>query len=404
MNKQRKDLSIIFQSALDAVNGTTVVNKQFKQNHYPNNLHIIAIGKAADAMLQGVPLNHIKSALLISKQGYISEKSKNNALIQWFESDHPIPKQASLDAGQALIEYLQKIPAQEPCLFLISGGASALVEVLNDGWNLSKLQELTDYLLANAYSIDEINAVRRSISKIKGGGLWDYMGQRSVFCLMISDVPDDDPKVIGSGLLFSSASDKFPYLPLKFANNIKRTAKIFKNVKSNSFSWEIIASLSDAKKAAAYKAKQLGYQVKVVDTFLEGKAEDAAKMCVKTLSKEEGTLFIWGGETTVKLPKNAGKGGRNQHLALTVAIEIQGMENTCLLAAGTDGSDGVTLATGVIVDNQTVKKGEKYKLNAIDYLKCADSNTYFQKTEDLIVTGATGTNVMDLVLGISFKK
>lgn len=402
MNKQRKDLLTIFQSALDAVNGTTVVNNQFKKSHYPNNLHIIAIGKAADAMLQGVPEDHIKSALLISKHGHISEKSKNNSLIQCVESDHPIPKQASLNAGQALIEYLQKIPTQEPCLFLISGGTSALVEVLNDGWSLSKLQELTDYLLANAYSIDEINVVRRNSSKIKGGGLWNYIDQRPVFCLMISDVPNDDPKVIGSGLLFPSYNDKFPELPLKYDKNTFKVRNSLKNTQSSDFSWEIITSLSDAKKAAQYKAEQLAYKVKVIDKFLDGDVEDAAKNCVKTIKKQADTLFIWGGETTVKLPENAGKGGRNQHLALAAAIEMQGIDSMYLLAAGTDGSDGMTSATGAIVDSQTVTRGMKQGLDASDYLKRADSNAYFKKTGEWVVTGATGTNVMDLVFGIKF--
>ena len=402
MNKQRKDLLTIFNYALDAVNGTTVVNKQFKKKNYPNNLHVIAIGKAADAMLQGVPLDNMKSALLISKHGHISQQSINNPLIHCIESDHPLPKQASLHAGQTLIEYLQKIPAQESCLFLISGGTSALIEVLNDGWNLQKLQELTDYLLANAYSIDEINAVRRSISKIKGGGLWNYIGNRPVFCLMISDVPNDDPKIIGSGLLFASDNSKLPKLPLKYDKQLLKVSKSHEKLQSGYFVWEILASLADAKKAAQHKAELLDYKVKVVDDFLDGSVADAANICVQTIQKKSDTLFIWGGETTVILPENAGKGGRNHHLALSAAIEMQGLENACLLAVGTDGSDGMTTATGAVVDNQTVVKGVSKGLDAVDYLKRADSNSYFQKTDELIITGATGTNVMDLVFAIKY--
>jgi len=396
----RADLLTIFHEAVDTVSGQGVVNKALATGDYSDSFHVVAIGKAADAMLQGVPSDQIKSALLISKQGHISQQSIDNPLIKCIESDHPVPTQTSLKAGQALIEFIQQLPAQEPCLFLISGGTSALVEVLKEGWNLQKLQELTDYLLANAYSIDEINAVRRRLSKIKGGRLWDYIGSRSVFCLMISDVPNDDEKVIGSGLLFSSDDNTLPELPLKYAKKIPIVDSRTKCVQPENFKWEIVASLSDAKKAAKHKAEQLGYKVELVETFLDGDAEDAAKMCVQTIQNQVDTLFIWGGETTVNLPEKAGKGGRNQQLALMAAFEMQGLEKVYLLAAGTDGSDGTTTATGAIVDNQTVVKGIPQGLDALDYLKRADSNTYFKKTDELIVTGATGTNVMDLVLGI----
>jgi len=399
----RADFLEIYHAAVEAVSGKTVVSKALAVGKYPDTFHVVAIGKAADAMVQGVPENKIKSALLISKHGHISQQSINNPLINCIESDHPIPKQASLKAGQALIEYLQKLPVEEPCLFLISGGTSALVEVLNDGWNLQKLQELTDYLLANAYSIDEINAVRRNSSKIKGGGLWNYVGQRPVFCLMISDVPNDDSRIIGSGLLFYSEDDvKLPKLPLKYAKYINSVKKEHENTGLEDFIWKIVATLSDAKKAAKIKAQQLGYTVNLVDKFLDGNAEEVATMCVQTIQKKSDILFIWGGETTVILPENAGKGGRNQHLALSAAIEMQGLENVCLLAAGTDGSDGMTTATGAVVDNQTVVKGVSKGLDAVDYLKRADSNSYFQKTDELIITGATGTNVMDLVFAIKY--
>ncbi len=400
MKNIHKDLMSIYQAGLEAVKGSVVVNKAFQKEFFSGaNFHVVAIGKAADSMLQGVPENKIISALLISKHNHISGRFKHASNIQCIESDHPIPKQSSLKAGKALIRYLEKLPTKEPCLFLISGGTSSLVEVVENGWSLSELAALTDYLLANAYSINEINAVRRRVSKIKGGGLCAYLGEREISCLMISDVPNNDPADIGSGLLFGERKQSLlPKLPKPWGEKIPLATQ---GLASHAFDWRIIASLDIAKKAAGKHAKALGYAVQIVPNFLEGDASWVAKTCIKTLKNGPDSLFIWGGETTIKLPNDAGKGGRNQHLALAASIIIQGRQEIVLLAAGTDGSDGVTEATGALVDNQTIKKGEKLGLAANDYLRRADSYHYFDQTDELIFTGATGTNVMDLLIGIA---
>ncbi len=400
MKNIHKDIMSVYQAGLEAVKGSAVVNKAFKQEFFSGaNFHVVAIGKAADSMLQGVPENRILSALLISKHGHISAQIKQKANIQWFESDHPIPQEASLKAGFALIEYLQKLPKHEPCIFLISGGTSSLAEVVKNGWSLSELSELTDYLLANAYPINEINAIRRRISKIKGGGLWAYIGDRQVSCLMISDVPSDDPVDIGSGLLFQAEQQQLlPKLPKYWANKIPSTTKHFSK---QPFDWEIVASLAIAKQAARECAIALGYDVKIMGGFLEGDTSAVAENCIKTLKSSPNSLFIWGGETTVKLPENPGKGGRNQHLALAASLLMQGDKKMYLLSAGTDGTDGMTDATGAFVDYQTIKKGARLGLEANDYLQRADSYNYFNKTGELIFTGATGTNVMDLLIGFA---
>ena len=296
-----------------------------------------------------------------------------------------------------LLDYLGNLPAVEPCVFLISGGASALVEVLEDGWDLQQLQELTDYLLANAYPINEINAIRRRLSKIKGGGLWQFIGERPVYALLISDVPDDDPAVIGSGVLFPVDETEMPVLPEKWLAKFKPYSV---KVQGDIFYWKIIASLAIAKEVATDTAKKLGYQTQCIEEFLQGEAAAVASDCVNILKQNPNIVCIWGGETTVNLPKNAGSGGRNQHLALAAAIQMQDMENSFLLSAGTDGTDGLTNATGALVDNNTVKNGLEKHLNAADYLINADSNTFLQALNATIVTGATGTNVMDLVIAL----
>ena len=397
MKTPQADLLEIFNSALASVNGLTAVRKEIENSQYPEEFHLVAIGKAADSMLQGVPEKRIKSALLISKHGHISDKTRNNPRVISIESDHPVPQQSSLKAGEMLLDYLGNLPAVEPCVFLISGGASALVEVLEDGWDLQQLQELTDYLLANAYPINEINAIRRRLSKIKGGGLWQYIGERPVYALLISDVPDDDPAVIGSGVLFPVNETEVPVLPEKWLAKFKPYSV---KVQGGNFYWKIIASLAIAKEVATETAEKIGYQTQCIEEFLQGEAAEVASECVDTLKQNPSTLFIWGGETTVNLPKNAGSGGRNQHLALAAAIQMQDMENSFLLSAGTDGTDGLTNATGALVDNNTVKNGLEKHLNAADYLINADSNTFLQALNATIITGATGTNVMDLVIAL----
>lgn len=423
MKQIRADLLTIFNAALHAVGGASAVKQELISGDYPDQFHLIAIGKAADAMLQGVievettTNKRILSALLISKHGHISPQTKNDPRILHLESDHPLPKQASLNAGAALTDYLSHLAKNEACLFLISGGASSLVEVLQDAWDLPQLQALTDYLLSNAYPIDQINIIRRRISSIKGGGLWQYINDRDgeregegedkedkedrpTHCLMISDVPSDNPADIGSGLLFPVNDIELPDLPEQFTALIP----VFQQHKqANNFTWKIIASLSIAKQAAAKKALELGYQANIQAEFLAGEATEVAKTCVRTSQENKNTLLIWGGETLVYLPENPGAGGRNQHLALSAAIAMQAtnINNTVLLAAGTDGSDGVSDATGAIVDKETVNRGSAKRLNAEDHLRAGDSNSYLNATQDTLLTGATGTNVMDLVLAIS---
>ncbi len=408
MKKIRSDFLTIFSAAIDAVGGESAVRREFesdsKNKKYPAQFHVVAIGKASDAMLQGIvatetPTNKkIKTALLISKHDHISEKMQNDPRVHSIESDHPLPKQDTMNAGKLLLDYLKHLPEKEPCVFLISGGASALVEVLHDGWDLAQLQELTDYLLANGYNINQMNAIRRRISQIKGGGLWQFVGNRPVYCLMISDVPGDSPTDIGSGVLFPVDDIELPELPEEFR---KKIPVFIQQKQAKGFVWKIIASLDVAKTAAAKKAAELGYSVDIQSEFLDGEASEVAKACVVLSQSKPETLFIWGGETMVYLPENPGAGGRNQHLALSAAIAIENNSKTVLLAAGTDGSDGVSDATGAIVDAETVKLGTSENLNAENYLTASDSNTFLTATNDAIVTGATGTNVMDLVFAIT---
>lgn len=403
MRQTEKDLLTIFDAALDSVAGRAVVANEFSVSggdRFAEKFHVIAIGKAADAMLQGVPEARIISALLISKHCHISLETQQQLHVDCIESDHPIPHENSLIAGNKLLEFLKNLPGDEPIVFLISGGTSALVEVLHDDWDLSQLRQVTDYLLSNSHNINQINAVRRRLSKIKGGGLWEYIGCRVVDCLMISDVPGDDPVNIGSGLLFPDKDNGLPAIPEKWLDRMPPVKSIKQPA---NFKWKVVASLDIAKQAAAAKASELGYKTKVIKQFLDGEAAHRAVDCLAATKTEPGKLFIWGGETTVDLPENPGLGGRNQHLALAAAIAMQELPESYLLACGTDGSDGHTDASGAVVNQQTVSAGKQFGVDAQTYLETANANVYFEKTNSLITTGPTGTNVMDLVFAISFN-
>lgn len=404
----------IYTTALAAVEGTQAVSayipvllkRQVLQENEP--ISAIAIGKAAEAMLQGL-LNskqlQVNDALLISKHGHISTASASNPIIHCIEADHPVPSTASLQAGKALTNYIARLPTQRTCMILLSGGTSSLVEVLDAQWELDELQALTEWMLADALSIDQINAVRSRVSQIKAGGLWRYFTSptRKLCCLLISDVPSDDKRVIGSGLLFPSSNHHIPATLPKHWRDKLATASVIQP--SAFFTSAIIASNRQAQRAAVKKAQQLGYQVKCNEAILEGDAVLIAQQCVQTLRDNRGKLHIWGAETTVRLPTVTGKGGRNQQFALAAAIEManKGDINMLLLAAGTDGSDGVTTDAGGFVSEHTVLWGEKKGLNAVRELQNANANAFLYASNALITTGVTGTNVMDLIIGYAYE-
>ena len=371
-----KQLLRLYQIALASVKGDNAVYNALMQQGSLPECHVVAIGKAAEAMYHGVRRyldGDIKTALLISKYGHFSPELLANRQVSTLEAAHPVPAESSLDAGNKLLDYLAHLPAGEPVLFLVSGGASSLCEVLEEGWTLEKLQIATKEKLANGAAIAEINAMRKQVSKIKGGKLWSFMGERPVFCLLISDVPGDDPETIGSGLLFPVPSDR-------------------------ELIWSIVAS--NQTMLAAIETTDSELPIHVMPEFLNGSAEAAAKACVSFVKQQPAGIYIWGGETTVQLPVQVGRGGRNQQFALAAALELEGCEDIYLLCAASDGSDGPTEDAGALVDGSTILRGKMENLDPIDCLMRADAGTFLAASGDLISTGPTGTNVMDIVIAL----
>ena len=402
----RKQVLNVFEAGVARVKGFNAVAEYLVSHSLSGEYHLIAVGKAASSMSLGalsVLKDQIVSGLVITKHDHTEDELCEYQNIRAMESDHPVPGESSIAAGKALIEFVQNAPANAKFLVLFSGGASSLMEVLADGMNLQKLAELNKVLLSIGFDITQMNQVRRAISHIKGGRLADFINGRETIALLISDVPGDDPAVIGSGPLTPVDEDindvELPEAITSILEGVIFTPAPSKDLFAN-ISTHVIATLDDAKQAAAKRAQDLEFNVVTHPEFMEGNAEKKAVELCNYLKSAEASMHIWGGETSLILPENPGRGGRNQHLAAVAACEIAGNENIVFLAAGTDGTDGPTPDAGGLVDGKTVEKGQLQDLNIGEFIKAANVGNYLEKTGDLVTTGPTGTNVMDLVVAL----
>jgi len=339
-------------------------------------LWVAAVGKAAAAMALGAHEARgpdIERTLVITKDGHTESGLAGLPGVEILHSSHPVPDERSLAAGARLLGFVDALPADAWPLFLVSGGASSLVEVPAAGMTLADLQRLNREGLAGGADIGELNRRRAAVSRIKGGRLAARLADRPGLALFISDVPGDDPAVIGSGLLAAAAG----------GDGLVR---------------RVIARVEDALQAVRERAAPLS--VAVAAERFTGAAERVAVRCVHELHLGEAQVQAWGGESVVQLPPGAGRGGRSQHLALTAARLIAGEEDLLLLAAGTDGTDGPTPDAGAIVDGGTAARAAAAGFAVEECLRRADSGRALEAAGDLLRTGPTGTNVGDLVIGL----
>jgi hydroxypyruvate reductase len=292
-----------------------------------------------------------------------------------------MPDERSLRAGQRLAEFVADMPAAVMPVFLISGGASSLVEVLAPGSTLEDLRRLNATGLASGEDIAALNARRRTISRLKGGGLTARLKGRVALALFVSDVPGDDPAVIGSGILGPVADAGGAT-----ADQVTR---------------RVIARIEDAMQAVGARAGDLRTWISA--TRFEGDADRLAVRLTHELCLNAAQVCIWGGESVVRLPANPGRGGRNQHLALAAARLIAGEEDLLFLAAGTDGTDGPTDDAGALVDGETCARVTVAGLDVERSLLAADSQSALAAAGDLVHTGPTGTNVGDLAVGLKLS-
>lgn len=333
---------------------------------------------------------------------------------------HPVPTDASVDAGRRALALAAGRADGDALIVLLSGGASALMAQPAPGVTLEDKQSATATLLRNSADIGSLNAVRKHLSTIKGGGL-AAATRAACWTLAISDVVDDDLSVIGSGPTVADPStfdgaleglrdhgglDAFsPRVVARLERGVRgelaETPKPgdARLARSEAF---VIGGRADAMSGAAEEAARLGYRVLVVDEAVTGEARDAARAYLArvrsaAVAGERPLCVISSGETTVTV-RGTGTGGRNQEFTLAAAIGLASLGSVVACASvGTDGVDGPTRAAGAIADDSTVRRAARASLPPIeDYLRRNDAGSFFEALGDLVVTGPTGTNVGDL--------
>ncbi len=420
----------MFYAALQAVDpykSTSLYTDKIRsifQNGQYRNLIVIGFGKASCPMAKAIEdqlFDLIDSGIIITKYKHCPSSYKIKK-IQILEAGHPVPDENGLKATEIIINYLKGADRNSLLVCLISGGGSALFVYPYEGVTLSEKQRVTELLLKAGANISELNTVRKHISKVKGGRLAEIAYPAKIISLILSDVIGDKLDVIASG---PTAPDKMKYndalkvikkygltelTPSSVLETLHRGAnglipetpkkgdKAFRKVENI-----IIGSNKKAIDAAKTRAESLGLQAEILSSEISGEASDIGKWLAKKAietcnllsARHNRKILISGGETTVTVKGN-GLGGRNMELALSFAIEIEGIDGITLLSAGTDGTDGPTDAAGAIVDGETIKKAKAIELNPKEYLENNDSYNFFNKIDGLFVTGPTGTNVMDI--------
>ena len=364
----------LFGKAIAAVDGRRRVRAALTGARLPQPVSAFAAGKAAASMLLGARDalgSSLARGLVVAPDGAIPAELRADASLQHFESGHPRPDARSLAAGEALLEFAARTPAGGTVLLLVSGGASALVEVPVPGVGLPELVALFDRSLTQGFDIERLNRERVALSRIKGGRLPGLFAGSRIEPLVISDVPRDDPAVLASGL-----------------------------VAAPGITPRLVGSVDDAIDAALRAAAARGLRAVPAGCRLDGDAEVAARRVCHELAIAEADLVVHGGETVVRLPERAGRGGRSQHLAVAAALAIAGHDDYLILAAGTDGRDGASEDAGAIVDGATCERALDAGLDPSDALAAADTGSLLEATGDLIHTGPTGTNVGDLVFAL----
>ncbi|MBI2413426.1 MAG: glycerate kinase [Deltaproteobacteria bacterium] len=432
------DAEEIFRAAITAASAYEAVKASIRLNSRTlrisslsfdlkkiKRIFVIGAGKAASPMALAVedaigPL--ITDGCIVTKYGH----GRPLRYIRVIEAGHPVPDSKGLAGARELLSIAEGSGSGDLVVCLLSGGASALLPAPAPGLTLKDEQRTTEFLLKSGASINEMNAVRKHLSLIKGGLLARAAYPARVASLIVSDVVGDDLSTIASG---PTAPDPSTYLdavsilkkyglaskvPPAVIKRLKDGAKgrleetpkpgegVFRRV--DNF---IVANNSSALEAARAKAEALGYNAIILSSTVTGGVREAAGFLssialeVKKTGNpvERPACILMGGEPTIKV-SGRGKGGRMQEFALESALRLKCEKGITVLAGGTDGTDGPTDAAGAIADPGTLKLALKKGLDAEVYLRNNDSYNFFRKAGGLLVTGPTGTNVMDVMMAI----
>lgn len=426
----------IFRAALRAVDPAEVVRRSVHVEgeilwargvpfdlSQQSKIYVVGAGKAGAPMaaaLEEILGDRISAGLVSVKGGYLGGTRR----IELKEAGHPVPDEAGFRAAKAVLELAARAGEEDLVIVLLSGGGSALLPFPAGGVTLAEKQELTQLLLSSGANIREINAVRKHLSRVKGGRLAQAAFPARLLALILSDVVGDPVDAIASGptapdpTTFADAlavlekyrlRNKVPtsileHLQTGLEGLLPETPKpddpLFRRVTNL-----VVGSNLSALLAARDRAEELGFHALILSSSIEGEAREVAKVhgaIAREVRRTGNPLpppacVISGGETAVTV-RGKGLGGRNQEFVLAAALEVEGLPQTVIFSAGTDGTDGPTAAAGAVADGETVQRARALNLAPAEFL--ADNNSYgfFERLQDLVITGPTNTNVMDLQL------
>src|ERR687893_1289772 len=375
---------------------------------------VLAAGKAAGAMARASEEllgGRLAGGLVVTKHGHEAPSGRLETIF----AAHPEPDESGVEADRRAEELASSLGENDLLLALISGGASALLADPAPPIELADLKKLTGALLRSGADIGEINAVRKHVSVLKGGGLARLAAPAPTLALLLSDVVGDDPSAIASGLtapdpttledtrrVLARYGIEPPESVVEHLEHAEETPKpgdaLFRGVAN-----VVCGSGRHAAEAAAEKARDLGYEPLILSTVLTGDARGIGSVYAAVIREvlESGNpapapcAFLSGGEATVTV-RGEGTGGPNQEFALTLAVELDGVEGWAAFAADTDGNDGPTEAAGGLVTGATAEEIRDNGVDPEEALENNDAYAALEAGEALLVTGPTGTNVNDL--------
>ncbi len=391
------------------------------------HVYVVGAGKASAAMacaLEDILGERITAGWINVKDGYVAP----TRVITLCEASHPLPDQRGLDGSQRIASLLSQARSNDLVFCLLSGGGSALMTLPAEGISLEHTELLTRALLRCGATINEINAVRKHISQLKGGDLARVASPAQIVSLIVSDVIGNPLDVIASGptcpdpttfaqaLAVLEKHELLRDVPACIVRHIQEgvAGRVPETPKENDAVFQrtqnlIIASNEHAALAALDRARSLGLNGLLLSTFVQGEAREVAKVFA-AIAQEithhgrpllRPACIVAGGETTVTV-RGRGLGGRNQELALAAAPLVAGLERVVIVALGTDGTDGPTDAAGALCTGHTASRAAQERLSMASYLADNDAYHFFQALGDLIITGPTNTNVNDLAFVFAF--
>ena len=403
----RKDAETIIADSIREVQPDSAVIRALKETTLNGKIKLVAAGKAAWQMAKAASNylgERLEQGIVITKYGHVRGELPR---IRCCEAGHPVPDEGSFDAARKALALTENLTKDDTVLFLLSGGGSALFEL--PLIPAEALQDVTRQLLACGADIVEINTLRKRLSAVKGGRFAQHCAPAKVFSIILSDILGDPPDMIASGPTCpdsSTCADAMEIVrryDLSLNEETRRLLTVETPKTLANAQWMITGSVRELCDAAARSCRKLGYEPFFLTDRLCCQAREAGSVMASILRTHAGDgkklAFLAGGETVVRLT-GSGKGGRNQELALAAAEGISGLSNAALFSVGSDGTDGPTDAAGGFVDGATRQRLLEKGIHIDQVLLNNDAYHALQRTDGLIFTGPTGTNVNDVTVGL----